>query len=181
MSQISLLSAETWKFPRHYSGLEGRHCTHAPMGCSITVFSLPVNGCEKEHLKGLIGQRCAANDQVLICFCQKAGKLPSRGLLQQDGSLLIVSISFCKWPQFFFYFPHQQRLNLETPSAYTNIPCIICWSLIAEKERGSTRSLSRYFQVCIFSVHYRLCRRLENTRPWLLSTPRSLCLQLMTA
>lgn len=43
----------------------------APMGCSITVFSLPVNGCEKEHLKGLMGRHRATNDQVLICFCQK--------------------------------------------------------------------------------------------------------------
>lgn len=61
----------------------------------------------------------------------------SKAALTWPGSLLVVTSSF--------YFLLQQRLNPETPSVCTNIPCIVCWSMIAEK-KGSIHSYTRYSQ-----------------------------------
>lgn len=98
----------------------------------------PVNGCEREHLDRfdrptLRRKWSSANLFLTKKKHKKTGKLPSRTLLGRDGSLLIMAISFCKWPQFFYSLTSR---DWTYRSLYTNIPSLLCLSLNADKQRA---------------------------------------------
>lgn len=78
-------------------------------------------------------------------FPSKTGKLPPRSLLQRDGSLLIVSISFSKWPPFFISHTSSDWTYKLLQSTQT----FHAW-FAGQSSRIRTRSFPRYFQRCAF-------------------------------
>lgn len=65
----------------------------APTGCSINVFSVAVNGCEREHLNRFDRLTPRRKWSSANLFLTKTGKLPSRSPLWWDGSLLLSCVT----------------------------------------------------------------------------------------